>query len=144
MPTSTDTHPTAVPSGSSSSPSARDHHGPLPDGDVPREVTKDGQWVYGTAGHHAEIPATDLSPGTYDVRFVAQDAGNDYDAIASFEVLAVPEGEDAPTASILSPEIGDVFGVSGAHQRCDGIDVELDLDPAIGDIDGDGLMDPTQ
>jgi serine protease len=176
-----------------------DHYGPVPDGDVRWEVTKGGAWVYGTAGHNAEIPASDLSPGTYDVRFVARDAGNDYDATASFEVLAVPEGEDAPTASILSPEVGDVFGVSGAHHAnvhldgsafdaqdghldgthfrwtaesqvgtvqtlcvgsavpgsgdgggfliekdCDEIDVELDLDPAVGDIDGDGLMDPTQ
>jgi subtilisin family serine protease len=176
-----------------------DHYGPLPDGDVRWEVTRNGQWVYGTAGHHAEIPASELTPGTYDVRFVGQDAGTDYDATASFEILAVPEGEDPPTASILSPGIGDVFGVSGAQKanvhldgtafdaqdgqldgthfrwtaesqagtvqtlcvgsavpgsgdgggfliekNCDEIDVELDLDPAVGDIDGDGLFDPTQ
>jgi hypothetical protein len=30
------------------------------------------------------------------------------------------------------------------EKDCDEIDVELDLDPAVGDIDGDGLMDPTQ
>ena len=176
-----------------------DHYGPLPDDVVRWEITKDGQFVYGTAGHHAVIPETDLSPGSYDVRFVADDDGNEVDDTASFDVLAVPVGEDAPDATILSPAVGEVFGVSGSQQAsvhleasasdaqdgeldgthfrwtaesqvgtvrslcvgssvpgagggdgfliendCNDIDVSLDTDPAVGDIDGDGLMDPTQ
>jgi len=178
-----------------------DHYGPLPDGQVRWEVTREGQLVYGTAGHLASIPASEVAPGSYQVRFVADDDGNEVDDTASFEVLEVPDGEHAPSAWITSPDIGDVFGISGSYQAlvhlsgsatdvedgaldgthfrwtaesqvgtvrslcvgsavpgagpgdgadfavvndCDDVDVLLDTDPAVGDIDGDGLMDPTQ
>ena len=174
-----------------------EHYGPLPDELVRWQVRRGGNVVFEADGHSAALPLATVTPGNYDVTFTAADGPAVTDEV-SFTVMAIPAGENAPNAQIVSPSAGAVFGISGAQKakvhldgaatdlqdgpldgthfrwtaesqvgteislcegssvpgsgdgggflvlkNCDEIDVELDLDPAVGDIDGDGLFDPT-
>ncbi|HIE21254.1 MAG TPA: hypothetical protein EYP73_01485, partial [Acidimicrobiia bacterium] len=94
-----------------------DTFGPLDDSSVYWQVFRksDNKFIGGGLGHNESVDANLLEPGSYAVRFVAEDGSITVVATSSFTVLDVPPGESVPFVYIEKPDQDQVFGAGNAN-----------------------------
>ncbi|MEM8746858.1 MAG: S8 family serine peptidase [Actinomycetota bacterium] len=91
-------------------------HQELPDDAVIWSIRRIGQAgpVFSAVGHQGSIPGGVLSAGDYEVEMRGTDLGNaSISDTTLLTILPIPPGESLPTVTIISPELGSVFGAGG-------------------------------